>query len=70
MESVRAELQFAIRSTGQREFGRATDALNEAISLVESNQPDQATQKIARAISESTTSAQGAWQVLSEHGLL
>ena len=70
MESVRAELQFAARGTGQAEFGRATNALNEAISLVESNQPDQATEKIAFAISASTTSAQEAWQVLSEHGIL
>jgi hypothetical protein len=70
MESVRSELQFAVRSTGQQDFQRATNALNEAISLVESNQPDQASEKIAFAISASTTSAQGAWQVLSEHGLL
>jgi hypothetical protein len=70
MESVRSELQFAVRSTGQQEFQRAINALNEAISLVESNQPDMATEKIAFAISASTTSAQEAWQVLSEHGLL
>jgi hypothetical protein len=70
MESVRSELQFALRDTKQQDFQRATNALNEAISLIESNQPDQASEKIAFAISASTTSAQGAWQVLSEHGLL
>ena len=70
MESIRGEIQFAARSTGQQEFQRAINAVNEAISLVESNQPDQATEKIAFAISASTTSAQEAWQVLSEHGLL
>jgi len=70
MEAVRAELQIAARSTGQSDFQRAVNALNEAISLTESNDPDQAINKIAFAISASTTPAQGAWQVLSEHGLL
>jgi hypothetical protein len=70
MESVRTELQFAIRSTGHREFQNAVTALNTAISLVESNQPEEAAQKLANAISASTTPAQEAWQVLSEHGLL
>ncbi len=70
MESTRNELQFAVRSTDQTEFQKAINALNEAISLTESNQPEQASQKIAAAISASTTPAQEAWQVLSEHGLL
>jgi hypothetical protein len=70
MESVRTELQFALRGTGQNEFQKAINALNEAISLTESNQPEQASQKVAVAVSASTTSAQEAWQVLSEHGLL
>jgi hypothetical protein len=70
MESVRSEMHFAQQSTGHKEFQRATNALNEAISLVESNQPDKASEKIAFAISASTTAAMEAWQVLSEHGLL
>jgi hypothetical protein len=70
MDSVRNELQFAFKSTGQSEFQKAINALSEAISLVESNQFDQASQKVAIAISSSTTPAQEAWQVLSEHGLL
>jgi hypothetical protein len=70
MEQVRSELQFAARSTGRTEFQKSIDSLNEAISLVESNYPDQASEKIALAISASTTAAQEAWQVLSEHGLL
>jgi hypothetical protein len=70
MESVRTELQFAFKSTGQNEFAKAINALNEAISLTESNQSEQASAKIAAAISASTTPAQEAWQVLSEHGLL
>ncbi len=70
MESTRSEIQFAAKSTGRPEFQKAINALNEAISLVESNQPEQASQKVAAAISMSTTPAQEAWQVLSEHGLL
>lgn len=70
MESTRGEIQFAAHSTGRNEFQKAINALNEAISLTESNQPEQASQKIAAAISASTTAAQEAWQVLSEHGLL
>lgn len=70
MESIRTELYFAFKSTGQNEFNKAINALNEAISLTESNQPEQASQRIAAAISASTTPAQEAWQVLSEHGLL
>ena len=70
MESIRSELQFAANSTGQQEFRKAIQALNDAISLMESNQPEQASRKVAAAISASTTPAQEAWQVLSEHGLL
>jgi hypothetical protein len=70
LESIRAELQFAFHSTGQNEFQKAITSLNDAISLLESSQPEQATQKIAMAISASTTPAQEAWQTLSEHGLL
>ena len=70
METIRSDLQFALRSTGQSEFQKATNSLNEAISLLESGQPEQASEKIAAAISASTTSAQEAWQVLSEHELL
>ncbi|PKL65581.1 MAG: hypothetical protein CVV32_03745 [Methanomicrobiales archaeon HGW-Methanomicrobiales-3] len=70
LESVRSELQFAQNSTGQNEFGNAVTSLNDAISLLEGNQPEQASQKIAAAISASTTPAQNAWQVLSEHGFL
>jgi hypothetical protein len=70
MESVRNELQFAAKSTGQSEFTKAINALNVAISLTESNQPDLASEKIAKAISASTTPAQEAWQVLEKNGLL
>jgi len=70
MESIRSELQFAFRDTGRQDFQKAINSLNEAISLVEGNQPEQASEKIAAAISASTTPAQEAWQVLKEHGLI
>jgi hypothetical protein len=70
MESVRSELQFAFHGTGRQDFQKAISALNDAISLVEGNQPEQASERIAAAISASTTPAQEAWQVLSEHGLI
>lgn len=70
MESVRNELQYAANSTGHREFTRAVTSLSTAISLVESNQPEAAVEKIAAAVSAATTPAQEAWQVLAEHGLL
>ena len=70
MDALRNETQFAVRSTGHAEFQKAVNAISEAISLLESNQPEQASQKIASAISAATTPAAEAWQVLSEHGLL
>jgi hypothetical protein len=70
MEQVRSEILFAAHSTGDREFERAANALNDAISLVESEQPEKASEKLAMAISASTTPAQLAWQELSDHGLL
>jgi hypothetical protein len=70
MEFTRNELQFAHKSTGHAEFSKAINALNTAISLAESNEPEKATERIAAAISAATTPAQEAWQVLSEHGLL
>jgi len=70
MEQVRSEVLFAARSTGEKDFERAVNFLNNAISLVESDQPEQAVEKLAAAISASTTPAQVAWQVLSDHELL
>ena len=70
LEGIRSELEFARGATGAGEFQRAINHLNEAISLVESGQPGPATLKVADAISDATTAAQQAWQVLSAHGLL
>ena len=70
MEQVRSEVIFAAKSTGEKDFERAVNSINEAISLVESGQTDLAVEKLAAAISASTTPAQAAWQVLSDHGLL
>jgi hypothetical protein len=70
MEGIRSEIEFGRRATGAMEFQRAINHLNEAISLVESGQPGPAQLRIADAISDATTAAQEAWQVLSAHGLL
>ncbi|MDD1669873.1 MAG: hypothetical protein LUQ67_00945 [Methanomicrobiales archaeon] len=70
MEGIRTELGFARQATGALEFQRAINHLNEAIGLVESGQPGPAQLKISDAISDATTAAQEAWQVLSAHGLL
>jgi len=70
IEQVRSEVVFAAQSTGEKDFDRAVNSINEVISLVESDQPDLAVEKLAAAISASTTPAQAAWQVLSDHGLL
>jgi hypothetical protein len=70
MDQVRNEVAFAAKSTGEKDFEHAVNSLNEAISLVESDKPDQASEKLAAAISASTTPAQKAWQVLSDHELL
>ena len=70
MEAVRSEIEFAFRSTEISEFRKAIDLLSEAISLVESDRAGAASLKISESISASTTAAQLAWQVLSEHGLL
>lgn len=70
MEQVRTEILFAAKSTGRKDFERAVNSLNEAISLVESDYPEQAAEKLAASISASTTAAQEAWQVLSDHGLI
>jgi len=69
MESVRSELAFAYQGTGHREFDRAINVMNEAISLVEGDHTEQASQKIAQAVTAVTTPAAEAWQVLTEHGL-
>jgi hypothetical protein len=70
MGSVRSELQFARNTTGDMEFEKAVNFLNEAISLVESDDYVGASEKIGLAISAGTTVAQQAWHVLSDHGIL
>jgi len=70
LDAVRAELQFAYRGTERNEFKRAIDLMSEAISLIESDQYGSASLKLSESISMVTTAAQGAWQVLGEHGLI
>ena len=67
LESVRMELQVALRQTGQQEFQRAIDSLGVVISLVEGNDCDGAVRQIGTAVSAATTVAQHAWQELERH---
>jgi hypothetical protein len=69
MESLRTEILMFQKSTGLSDFQRSVNALNEAISLVESDQPDKASKNIAAAVSAATTAAQKGWNALSEHGV-
>lgn len=67
LEAIRMELQFAFRATNRNEFQHAIDALNIAISLVESYECDKAVVQIGAAMSQATTVAQLAWQELEKH---
>lgn len=67
LESVRIELQFAHRATDNQEFVKSVDNLNQAISLVESNDLDQSVSRIGAAISNATTVAMSGWQELEKH---
>jgi hypothetical protein len=68
--AVRAELEFGWRGTEQGEFRKGMELLSGAISATESGQFGMAVLRIGEAISAVTTAAQGAFQVLTEHGLL
>ena len=70
LDAIRAELQFTYRGTERNEFKKAIDLMSEAISLVESNQYGAAALKLSESISMVTTAAQGAWEILGEHGLI
>jgi len=70
MESVRSELEFAANATGENGFRSAINHLNEAIRMTESMETEGASGKIALSVSESTTIAAKAWDVLSGQDLL
>lgn len=67
LESVRMELQFALRATSMQDFQRAVDGLNVVISLVENNDFDGAVRQIGTTMSAATTVAQLSWQELERH---
>lgn len=67
MGAVRSELEFGYRTTSSKGLQDAINQLNEAISLVESDNYGSASVKIGGAISSATTVAQEGWQVLSDH---
>ncbi len=68
--AVRGDAQRAHQVTGEVPFQRATENLSEAISLTESREFEQAAERVGRAISQTTTVAQGAWGQLTSHGLV
>jgi len=70
MDLVRNEIEFGHRATGAAEFKKSIDALNEAISLIESDSWGPASVKLGEAISQATTVAQNAWDVLEARGFL
>jgi hypothetical protein len=70
MNLVRNEIEFGHQATGASEFARSVGALNEAISLIESDDWGPASVKLGEAISHSTTVAQNAWGVLEARGFL
>lgn len=70
LEAVRMDLMFALRDTGQHDFQKAIDAINSAISLVESNDCDGAVRFIGASISAVTTVAQHAWTELEQNGYI
>ncbi|MEN6514522.1 MULTISPECIES: hypothetical protein [unclassified Methanoculleus] len=70
LQSIRSELEFAYGDTELREFKKAIDHLNEAISLTESMELGAAAERMARAVSAVTTAAQAAWDTLKEHELI
>jgi hypothetical protein len=70
MDLVRNEIEFGYRATNAPEFVKSVDAVNEAISLIESDAQGPASVKLGEAISQATTVAQNAWDVLEGRGFL
>lgn len=70
LEEIRAEIEFAHRSTGHASFGKAIETMGTVIAMIEGANYDEAMPKIAEAISAATTAAQEAWEALSGHGLI
>lgn len=67
LESVRMDLQLALRDTKITDFQRGVEALALAISLVESDDCDGAVRQIGASMSAATTVAQLAWQELEKN---
>lgn len=68
--AVRGDAQRAYTATGEVPFQHAVESLSEAISLTESRDFVQASDRVGRAVSQATTVAQGAWGQLSSNGLV
>jgi len=70
LEDIRAEIEFAHKSTGNASFQKAIDTLGTVIAMVEGANYHEAIPKVAEAVSAGTTAAQEAWEALEGHGLL
>jgi len=70
LEDIRAEIEFAYKSTDNASFQKAIDALGTVIAMVEDANYHEAIPKVAEAVSAGTTAAQEAWEALEGHGLL
>ncbi|NLX49025.1 MAG: hypothetical protein GXY82_03955 [Methanospirillum sp.] len=70
LELLRGDAQRASHATGEQPFLRAAEELSGAISLAESREYGLAAERVGMAISQVTTSAQGAWERLSADGFV
>ncbi|MHC1626188.1 MAG: hypothetical protein ACXQTG_05850 [Methanoculleaceae archaeon] len=70
MDAVGADLQLAHSVTGEDGFQIAADMLDQATGMVERMELDAASHMIGNAVSEVTTIAAGAWNILESHEIL
>ena len=70
LELFRSNLQLANNISKDTNFSKAGSVVSEAISAIESEEYEQASAKIAEAISLATTPAQESWAFLKDNGYL
>jgi hypothetical protein len=70
LELFRSNLQLATNISKDGNFTKAAGLVSDAISAIESEEYEQASAKIAEAISLATTPAQESWAFLKDNGFL
>ena len=65
--AIGQDLGMAHKVTGKQEFLEASGILEQAESMIDNEDFDDAQLAVGRAITKATTPAQQAWQVLSEN---